>query len=90
MCKDIFVEVDVEFKFFFSEKIFMKSVGLLLEIWDILNVYCEIFKFDFFIFDDYVEVMFVVLEEVLVEFFIEIYCFVFKILVSFEVEGGKV
>ncbi|KAK4668153.1 uncharacterized protein QC764_705340 [Podospora pseudoanserina] len=90
MCKDAPVEVDAESKSPFSEKILMKSVGPLLETWDTLNVYCEIFKLDSFTFDDYVEAMLVASEEVPVELFTEIHCSVLKILVSSEAEGGKV
>lgn len=74
----------------FGEKILMKSVGPLLETWDTLNVYCEIFKLDSFTFDDYVEAMQIASEEVPVQLFDEIHCAILKILVSSASEGGKV
>ncbi|ROT42759.1 hypothetical protein SODALDRAFT_319365 [Sodiomyces alkalinus F11] len=68
----------------------MRSIGPLLETWDTLNVYCEIFKLDSFTFDDYVEALHVASEETPVQLFEEIHCAVLKILVSSEAEGGKV
>ncbi|KAK4196533.1 putative chromatin-remodeling complex subunit [Triangularia verruculosa] len=90
MCNDTPVQVEAESKSPLSEKILMKSVGPLLETWDTLNVYCEIFKLDSFTFDDYVEAMLVASEEVPVELFTEIHCSVLKILVGSEADGGKV
>ncbi|KOS16944.1 Imitation switch two complex protein 1 [Escovopsis weberi] len=72
------------------EKIEMDTVGLLLETWDTLNVYCEIFKLDSFTFDDFVEAMAVASNDVSVQLFDEIHCSVLKILVDSEPEGGKV
>jgi hypothetical protein len=68
----------------------MESVGPLLETWDTLNVYCEIFKLDSFTFDDFVEAMCVASEQVVVQLFEEIHCSVLKILVDSEADGGKV
>ncbi|EPE28798.1 hypothetical protein GLAREA_09919 [Glarea lozoyensis ATCC 20868] len=68
----------------------MESVGLLLESWDTLNVYCEIFKLDSFTFDDFVEAMQFSSEDVDCQLFVEIHCAVLKLLVSSEVDGGKV
>ncbi|KAK4225519.1 imitation switch two complex protein 1 [Podospora fimiseda] len=90
MCNDTPVEVPAELKSPLSEKILMKSVGPLLETWDTLNVYCEIFKLDSFTFDDFVEAMLVASEELPVQLFTEIHCSVLKILVSSEADGGKV
>ncbi|KAI6779167.1 uncharacterized protein J7T54_000313 [Emericellopsis cladophorae] len=73
-----------------SRKIEMQSVGGLLETWDTLNVYCEIFKLDSFTFDDFVEAMIVASEEVPVQLFDEVHCAVLKILVDSERDGGKV
>lgn len=67
----------------------MKSIGPLLETWDTLNVYCEIFKLDSFTFDDFVEALHVASEETPVQLFEEIHCSVLKILVSSEADGGK-
>ncbi|KAK4157942.1 hypothetical protein C8A00DRAFT_11243 [Chaetomidium leptoderma] len=90
MCSDTPVDVAPEAKSPFSDKILMKSIGPLLETWDTLNVYCEIFKLDSFTFDDYVETMLVASTETPVQLFDEIHCAVLKILVTSEAEGGKV
>uniref|UniRef100_A0A8H7N4U1 DDT domain-containing protein n=1 Tax=Bionectria ochroleuca TaxID=29856 RepID=A0A8H7N4U1_BIOOC len=68
----------------------MESVGPLLETWDTLNVYCEIFKLDSFTFDDFIEAMFSASESMPVQLFDEIHCSVLKILVDSERDGGKV
>jgi len=70
--------------------ILMKSVGSLLESWDTLNVYCEIFKLDSFTFDDFVEAMQFSSEDVECELFVEAHCAALKILVDSEADGGKV
>ncbi|OAA78527.1 chromatin assembly and remodeling factor [Akanthomyces lecanii RCEF 1005] len=72
------------------EYVEMKSVGPLLETWDTLNVYCEIFKLDSFTFDDFVEAMSMASEHTLVQLFDEIHCSVLKVLVDSEQDGGKV
>ncbi|OIW33759.1 hypothetical protein CONLIGDRAFT_190748 [Coniochaeta ligniaria NRRL 30616] len=82
--------VEVEDKATLHNKIHMQSVGPLLETWDTLNVYCEIFKLDSFTFDDFVEAMLVASEDVPCQLFDEIHCAVLKILVSSEADGGKV
>ncbi|KAK3391734.1 hypothetical protein B0T20DRAFT_396372 [Sordaria brevicollis] len=89
LCADPPVELE-NVKPPFDGKILMKSVGPLLETWDTLNVYCEIFKLDSFTFDDFVEAMQLASEEMPVQLFNEIHCAVLKILVSSEAEGGKV
>jgi hypothetical protein len=68
----------------------MESVGSLLESWDTLNVYCEIFKLDSFTFDDFVEAMQFSSEEVDCQLFVEIHCAVLKLLVSSDADGGKI
>lgn len=73
-----------------SELVDMKSVGPLLETWDTLNVYCEIFKLDSFTFDDFVQAMSVASEHLVVQLFDEIHCSVLKVLVDSEQDGGKV
>jgi len=88
MCKD--PPVDLEDRPPNAEHIHMKSVGPLLETWDTLNVYCEIFKLDSFTFDDFVEAMLVANEDTEVQLFDEIHCAVLKILVSSEADGGNV
>ncbi|KAL2188676.1 hypothetical protein L209DRAFT_763357 [Thermothelomyces heterothallicus CBS 203.75] len=90
LCRDTPVEVQPDSKSPQSDKIRMKSVGPLLETWDTLNVYCEIFKLDSFTFDDFVETMLVASAETPVQLFDEIHCAVLKILVDSEAEGGKV
>ena len=92
LCQDPPVNVSPESKILspFGSKILMKSVGPLLETWDTLNVYCEIFKLDSFTFDDFVEAMQIHSEEIPVQLFNEIHCAVLKVLVSSEADGGKV
>ncbi|KAK7431803.1 hypothetical protein QQZ08_001744 [Neonectria magnoliae] len=68
----------------------MDSIGPLLETWDTLNVYCEVFKLDSFTFDDFVQTMRVASEQVPVQLFDEIHCSVLKVLVDSEADGGKV
>lgn len=70
--------------------ILMKSVGPLLETWDTLNVYCEVFKLDSFTFDDFVEAMQFTSEDVECELFVETHCAALKLLVQGESEGGRV
>lgn len=70
--------------------ILMKSVGPLLETWDTLNVYCEIFLLDSFTFDDFVEAMQFSSEDVECELFVETHCAVLKMLVDSEADGGEI
>ncbi|KAI0512779.1 ATP-utilizing chromatin assembly and remodelling N-terminal-domain-containing protein [Xylaria bambusicola] len=72
-----------------NEKIQMKSVGPLLETWDTLNVYCEIFKLDSFTFDDFIQGLEVFNNDTQCELFTEIHCAVLKQIVSSEADGGK-
>ncbi|KAI9845236.1 MAG: hypothetical protein M1837_004991 [Sclerophora amabilis] len=67
----------------------MESVGPLLETWETLNVYCEIFHLDSFTFDDYVDALQLSSLEVDCELFVEIHCAILKILVDEESKGGK-
>jgi hypothetical protein len=90
MCKDPPVEIAPGAEAPDSENILMRSTLPLLETWDTLNVYCEIFKLDSFTWDDYLQAMVVHSEETPVQLFEEIHCAVLKILVSSEAEGGKV
>lgn len=71
-------------------KIEMVSIGPLLETWDTLNVYCEVFKLDSFTFDDYAETMCITSGKVPVQLFDEIHCSVLKVLVDSEADGGRV
>jgi hypothetical protein len=70
--------------------ILMKSVGPLLESWDTLNVYCEIFKLDSFTFDDFVEALQFSSEDVECELFVEMHCAALKLLVQSSAEGGEI
>ena len=60
----------------------MLSVGLLLETWDTLNVYCEVFQLDSFTFDDYVEALRFTSNDIQCELLTEIHCAVLKRLVN--------
>jgi hypothetical protein len=62
----------------------MESVGLLLETWNTLNVYCEVFQLDSFTFDDFLEAMQLSSDELDCELFVEIHCAVLKTLVNAE------
>lgn len=64
--------------------ILMASVGPLLETWDTLNVYCEVFVLDSFTFDDYVEALQFTSEDAQCELLVEIHCAVLKKLVNDE------
>ncbi|KJZ73461.1 hypothetical protein HIM_07255 [Hirsutella minnesotensis 3608] len=88
MCRNPPVQVDDCSSL--SAQIDMASVGSLLETWDTLNVYCEIFKLDSFTFDDFVEAMSVASEQTYVQLFEEIHCAVLKVLVDSTSDGGKV
>ncbi|RKF63559.1 putative ddt domain-containing protein [Erysiphe neolycopersici] len=69
----------------------MKSVGGLLETWDLLNVFCEVLVLDSFTFDDFVEAMQLSSEHIFeCELFTEIHCALLKMLVDSEQDGGKV
>jgi hypothetical protein len=62
----------------------MKSVGLLLETWNTLNVYCEVFELDSFTFDDFFQAMRFSSDEVDCELFVEVHCAALKKLVKSE------
>ena len=61
-----------------------ETVGLLLETWNTLNVYCQVLQLDSFTFDDYVDAMKFSLEETDCELFVEIHCAILKKLVNAE------
>ncbi|KAJ5894703.1 hypothetical protein N7495_006394 [Penicillium taxi] len=67
-----------------------ESVGLLLETWNTLNVYCEVFQLDSFTFDDFIQAMRYSSEEMNCELFVEIHCAILKKLVHSESEGGEI
>lgn len=60
----------------------MESVGPLLETWDTLNVYCEVFQLDSFTFDDYIQALRFTSNDVQCELLVEIHCAVLKKLVN--------
>ncbi|KAM3070144.1 hypothetical protein ACMFMF_008497 [Clarireedia jacksonii] len=70
--------------------ILMSSIGPLLETWDTLNVYCQVFELDSFTFDDFVEALQFTSEDVECELFVEVHCAVLKVIVDPEVDDGKV
>jgi hypothetical protein len=67
-----------------GEGIKMESVGLLLETWDTLNVYAEVYLLDSFTFDDYIEALQFSSEEIQCELVNEIHCALLKKLVNAE------
>ncbi|KAI1005140.1 hypothetical protein K3495_g3079 [Podosphaera aphanis] len=73
-----------------GNEISMKSVGLFLESWDTLNVYCEVFILDSFTFDDFVQAMQYSCADVECQLFVEIHCSVLKSLVESEADGGNI
>lgn len=72
-----------------NDKILMKSIGPLLETWDTLNVYCEVYKLDSFTFDDFIQALEVAREDTPCQLFTEIHCALLKQIVSSEEDGGK-
>ncbi|KAL4916582.1 ATP-utilizing chromatin assembly and remodelling N-terminal-domain-containing protein [Aspergillus aurantiobrunneus] len=66
----------------------MESVGPLLETWNTLNVYCEVFQLDSFTFDDFLQSMRFSSDEVDCELFVEIHCAVLKKLVNAEKDNN--
>ncbi|KAM5446467.1 putative dolichyl-P-Glc:Glc1Man9GlcNAc2-PP-dolichol alpha-1,3-glucosyltransferase [Microsporum audouinii] len=62
----------------------MNSIGSLLETWNTLNVYCEVFQLDSFTFDDFVEAIQFSSDDVDCELLVEIHCAVLKTLVNAE------
>lgn len=60
----------------------MESVGPLLETWNTLNVYCEVFQLDSFTFDDYMEALQFTSQDVQCELLVELHCAVLKKLVN--------
>ena len=65
-----------------GSNIAMESVGLLLETWNTLNVYCEVFQLDSFTFDDFLEALRFDSDDVQCELLVEMHCAVLKILVN--------
>ncbi len=67
--------------------ILMKSVGPLLCSWETLNVHDTIYMLDSFTFDDFVDAMRFISEDVECELFVEVHCSVLKQIVS---DAGKI
>ncbi|KIW59642.1 hypothetical protein PV05_04078 [Exophiala xenobiotica] len=63
-----------------------ENIGLLLETWNTLNVYCQVLKLDSFTFDDFVEAMLFSSADIDCEMFVEVHCAVLKQLVKGENE----
>lgn len=74
-----------------SKHVLIESVGPLLETWNTLNVFCEVFQLDSFTFDDYVEALQVYDTTVPCELVIEIHCALLKKLVnSWDDQNGSI
>ncbi|KAL2851612.1 ATP-utilizing chromatin assembly and remodelling N-terminal-domain-containing protein [Aspergillus pseudoustus] len=71
-----------------QDDIAKESVGLFLETWNTLNVYCEVFQLDSFTFDDFVQAMRFSSDEVDCELFVELHCAVLKKLVNEEKDNN--
>lgn len=84
------VKPEIEGSGWIRDQIEMATVGAILETWDTLNVYCEIFQLDSFTLDDFVEAMAIASTSMPVQLFNEIHCSVLKILVDSEKDGGKI
>lgn len=65
-----------------GQEIKPESVGLLLETWNTLNVYCEVYQLDSFTFDDFLEAMSFHSVDLNCELFVEMHCGVLKKLVN--------
>lgn len=63
-----------------------ETVGLLLETWNTLNVYCQVLKLDSFTFDDFVEAILFSSVEIDCELFVETHCAILKQLVNSETD----
>lgn len=69
------------------EDIEIWSMSLLLEVWNTLNVQCEVYILDSFTFDDFVDAMRYQSTDSTCELFEEVHCAVLKLLVD---DKGKV
>jgi hypothetical protein len=61
-----------------------ENVGLLLETWNTLNVYCQVLKLDSFTFDDFVEALKFSSLDAECELLVEVHCALLKQLVKAE------
>jgi hypothetical protein len=64
------------------EDIEMQSMGMLLEVWNTLNVQCEVYVLDSFTFDDFVDAMRYQSTDSSCELLEEVHCAVLKLLVD--------
>ena len=60
----------------------MESMGMLLEVWNTLNVQCEVYVLDSFTFDDFVDAMRYHSSDPTCDLLEEMYCAVLKLLVD--------
>lgn len=67
-----------------------RNVGLLLETWNTLNVYCQVLYLDSFTFDDFVDAMQWTSTSTDCQLFSEVHCAVLKQLVFGEKDGGAI
>lgn len=65
-----------------SEDIEMASMGMLLEVWNTLNVQCEVYVLDSFTFDDFIDAMRYKSADIPCELLEEVHCAVLKLLVD--------
>ena len=78
------LDADADDEYFVESDIESELVGILLEVWNTLNVFCEVFQLDSFTFDDFLQAMRFSSEEMDCELFVEIHCAVLKKLVNSE------
>lgn len=64
----------------------MESMGMLLEVWNTLNVQCEVYQLDSFTFDDFVDAMRFQSDETKCELLEEIHCSVLGMFID---DSGK-
>ena len=65
-----------------------KSVGLVLEIWNMLNVYCQVLLLDSFTFDDFLDAIQFSSDEFECDLVVEVHCAILKKLVNGENDQG--
>lgn len=71
-----------------STDIRAETVGELLETWDFLNVYCEVFLLDSFTFDDYMDALQYSSDDYQCELLGELHCAILKKLVNNEKDSN--
>ncbi|KAK5143484.1 hypothetical protein LTR32_004392 [Rachicladosporium monterosium] len=73
-------------RFISFEDVSLDSMGLMLEVWNTLNVQCEVYVLDSFTFDDFVDAMKYKETDPLCELLEEVHCAVLSVLVD---KNGK-